>query len=122
MEKGQPDHKIILSLIYKTRKFEFVVRNTRFGNTAITANDIDSSYNPFWDEHFSSKILTDVSISYSLKKWLTITGGANNVFNVYPDRIKNYINTGQGQYIYGMEASPFGFNGGYYYVNMSFNF
>jgi len=58
----------------------------------------------------------DVVIPLSLSP-LTITIGANNVFDVYPDRIKDYRNTGDGIYIYGMEATPFGFNGGYYFVS-----
>jgi hypothetical protein len=48
--------------------------------------------------------------------------GANNVFDVYPDRLKNYRNTNEGMLIYGNEAMPFGYNGGYYFFNMAFNF
>ena len=48
--------------------------------------------------------------------------GANNIANVYPDRLKHYENTSQGGWVYSPEASPFGFNGGYYYVSLSFNF
>ena len=118
LEKGQQASKIILSLNYKTGNFSFLVRNTRFGKTGIVYETTD----PTRDEFYSSKILTDVNISYNLKKWLTITAGVNNLFDIYPDRIKNYINSGQGQFIYAMEASPFGFNGGFYYVNMSFSF
>ena len=63
-----------------------------------------------------------MSINYTHKTWLTITIGANNLFNVYPDPLKNYMNTSEGIFIYSNEASPFGFNGGYYYVNLSFTF
>ncbi len=120
LEHGQPVSKIILSTIFRKGKFEFVIRNTRFGNTAsatLVANPIDTLY-----ESFSHKILTDISVSYTPKSWLTITAGANNVFNVYPDRLKNYRNTNEGMLIYGNEAMPFGYNGGYYFLNMSFNF
>ncbi|MGZ8557204.1 MAG: hypothetical protein ACXWWC_02665 [Chitinophagaceae bacterium] len=54
--------------------------------------------------------------------WLTITAGATNIFDVYPDRLKNYRNTGEGSAIYSNGASPFGYNGGYYFVSMFFNF
>jgi iron complex outermembrane receptor protein len=73
-------------------------------------------------EFFSPKILTDISFNYSPKAWVTLTLGINNVFDVYPDRLKNYGNTVEGILIYSNEASPFGFNGGYYYVSMGFNF
>jgi len=53
--------------------------------------------------------------------WIII-GFLRNVFDVYLDRLKNSLNSNEGILIYSNEASPFGFNGGYYYVNMSFNF
>jgi iron complex outermembrane receptor protein len=120
MEKGQPCSKIILSMTYKTGKTKILITNTGFGKTSIAPiyqNPLRIDY-----ESFSPRILTDASLSYRLKKWITITLGANNIFNVYPDRLKNYENTSQGVWIYSPEASPFGFNGGYYYINMDFNF
>ena len=71
-------------------------------------------------ETFSAKIITDVSVTYALKPWVGITLGVNNLFDVYPDSLKNYENTIQGSRIYCAEASPFGFNGGYYYLNLAF--
>jgi len=117
VELGQPRDKIILNINYKTGNWTFIVNNTHFGKTAFI-NNSDSSR----DEFFSSKILTDVNVCYAPKSWLNITLGANNVFDVYPDRLKNYKNTQDGILIYSNEGSPFGYNGGYYFVNMSFNF
>ncbi|MEO5582670.1 MAG: TonB-dependent receptor, partial [Saprospiraceae bacterium] len=118
MEKSQPGSKIILSATYAIGKFDFLIRGTRFGKTAYAyVSDNDSR-----DEFFSAKILTDIVMNYSPKKWLTITTGANNVFNVYPNPLKNYLNTNEGILIYSNDSSPFGFNGGYYYLNMNFNF
>ena len=96
-----------------------IIRNTRFGKTSIAP--IIGRPLRVQAESFSPKIITDLSVSYALKKWVGITLGANNVFNVYPDPIKNYDNTVQGSRIYCAEASPFGFNGGYYYMNLAFS-
>jgi len=101
-------------------KFGFTFRNTLFGNTALTT--IVSNPTDTLHESFSSKILTDISINYTPKSWLTITAGANNIFNVYPDRIKNDVNTGEGRNIYALDVWQFGFMGGYYYVSMGLNF
>ena len=120
MEKGQPRDKIILSLNYKTGRFGFLLGNTHFGKTELVS--ITHPNDTTRDESFSSKILTDISINYTPKKWLTITVGANNVFDVYPDRLQDYRNTENGIFIYSQDASPFGLNGGYYFVNMSFSF
>jgi iron complex outermembrane receptor protein len=114
LELGQPDSKIIMSLNYKTKKFGVVVRNTRFGGTGVRFSN--PALNP--DENFSPKILTDLSLSYTPKSWLTFTAGANNIFDVYPDRLKDARNTQEGAFIYSLEASPFGFYGGYYFVGM----
>jgi iron complex outermembrane receptor protein len=116
MERGQPRSKIILSLNYQREKIGFILRNTRFGENAY-----QFSY-PRPLETFSPKILTDVSICYTPRSWLSITAGANNVFNVYPDRIKNYVNTGEGRFTYALDVWQFGFMGGYYYVSMGLNF
>jgi iron complex outermembrane recepter protein len=116
MERGQPRSKIILSLNYQRKKIGFILRNTRFGENAY-----QFSY-PRPLETFSPKILTDVSICYTPGSWLSITAGANNVFNVYPDRIKNYVNTAEGRYIYAVDVWQFGAMGGYYYLSMGLNF
>jgi iron complex outermembrane receptor protein len=118
LEWGQPDNKIIFSLNFKRDKFGFLLRNTRFGKTAIVFDARDESR----DQFFSPKVITDLSINYTLKSWLTFTVGVNNAFNVYPDRIKDYRNTDEGRFIYGQEATPFGINGAYYFVSTSVNF
>jgi iron complex outermembrane receptor protein len=118
LEHGQPRSKIIFSLNYKLEKFGILVRNTRFGETGTRFNMPE--LNP--DENFSARVLTDFSLSYLPKVWLTITGGANNIFNVYPDRLKDPRNTQEGTFIYSLEASPFGFYGGHYFVSLGIHF
>ena len=118
LEKDQPGEKIILSAIVNKGKFGFTFHSTLFGNTgSATIADPDTLY-----ESFSSKIITDISISYAPKPWLTITAGANNIFDVYPDRLQHYSDTADGISIYSDGASPFGYNGGYYFVNLGFSF
>jgi iron complex outermembrane receptor protein len=114
LEIGQPDSKIVFSLNYKTNKFGVLVRNTRFGETGTRFNN--PVLNP--DENFSSKLLTDLNLSFTPKSWLTFTAGANNIFDVYPDRIQDVRNTAEGVNIYSLEATPFGFYGGYYFVGI----
>jgi len=118
LERGQPKDKVILLTQFQMKKISLLLRNTRFGKTSILSNELLNNA----DEHFSSKILTDFSISYTPAKWLTITTGANNVFDIYPDKLKHYRNTGEGTFIYGQEATPFGINGGFYFMNMQFKF
>ena len=115
MEKGQPSSKIILNMTYNKGRTAFNIANTRFGKTAILHDTTRRL-----DEFFSPKILTDISVSYSLKTWMSITAGLNNAFDVYPDLLYHKENTVEGTQIYSPEASPFGFNGGSYFVRMNF--
>ena len=118
IEHSQPASKIILSANYKKSKVGILIRSTRFGKTSIVQN----AANPAQDEFFSAKIFTDINFIYSIKTWLTITTGINNVFDVYPDPVKNPINQNQGILIYSNQATPYGYNGGYYFLNMAFSF
>ena len=118
IEHSQPASKIILSANYNKGKVGILIRSTRFGKTSIVLNSDSTSQ----DEFFSAKIFTDISFSYSPKTWLTITAGVNNVFDVYPDPVKNPLNQNQGILIYSNQGTPYGYNGGYYFVNMSFSF
>lgn len=75
---------------------------------------------------FGAKFLTDFDISYTLMDNFTLTLGANNLFNVFPDKIKaspinpiyalsGALNDGQ---IYPRSGGPFGMNGGFYYARL----
>jgi iron complex outermembrane recepter protein len=79
---------------------------------------------------FGSKILTDFDISYTLAEKYTVTLGANNLFDVYPDKIKaspvnpvyalsGALNDGQ---IYPRSGGPFGMNGGFYYLRVAIDY
>jgi iron complex outermembrane recepter protein len=77
-------------------------------------------------QKFGSKFITDLDVSYTIADHYTLTVGTNNLFNVYPDRIKGsttnpvYALTGSladGQ-IYPRSGGPFGINGGFWYARL----
>jgi iron complex outermembrane receptor protein len=72
-------------------------------------------------EFYSSKILTDLGVSYKPKDWLRITAGLNNAFDIYPDRLKYQRISSGGITLYSQGSSPFGLNGGYYFLGMVFS-
>jgi iron complex outermembrane receptor protein len=76
---------------------------------------------------WGAKWLTDASVSYEFIPELTLTIGADNLFDVYPDEWGQVdamgVATNEYQaigYQYGLETHPFGFNGGFYYANLAF--
>lgn len=75
---------------------------------------------------FGAKTLFDLDVSYTFAEHFTLTLGANNIFNVFPDKIQAspinpiYTTTGalnDGQ-IYPRSGGPFGINGGFYYTRI----
>ncbi len=77
-------------------------------------------------QKFGAKFTTDFDVSYTLAERYTLTLGAYNLFNEYPDRISpttaNPIfdlteSTADGQ-IYPRTGGPFGINGGFLYARL----
>ena len=96
IEVAQPRTKVNITLGYDLRKIGFQLRTVRFGETQfINANDPFShkSNGVYWndlgfgaDQTFSAKWITDLIITIRPVSGLAISVGANNVFDVYPDR------------------------------------
>jgi len=71
----------------------------------------------------SAKWLTDLEVGYELAPRLTLTLGAQNLFNEYPDKtnpVNFNMNSFNGAQIYN-SASPFGLSGGNYYARLSYS-
>ena len=62
--------------------------NRRFGSTEYIDEELIEK-----GELSSAEILTDLNIKFSPKTWYSITIGCNNLFNVKPDPVENYLNT-----------------------------
>jgi len=109
-----PQDKVVLGVNWIWNKFNVNLRATRYGSYTIQ-QDLPSQ-----DRSFDAAILTDIEVSYSLPRNVTISLGADNVGNVYPSA--NGIFTpslGSGQYPL---ISPFGISGGFYYTRLQWSF
>lgn len=77
-------------------------------------------------QHFGAKFITDLDVSYTFMEAYTLTLGANNLFNTYPDKIAPTINnpifdlTGSisNGSVYPRSGGPFGINGGFWYARL----
>jgi len=70
------------------------------------------------DQVFSAKWLTDIDLGYRFNKHLSVNAGANNLFNEKPDKIIP-PNNPSGFLKYSL-ISPFGMNGGFYYLRADY--
>lgn len=126
---ANPRSKVTAAANYRLNKFGINVRATNFGQVSVW------NPNPLLDDTFSGKTTTDLSISYAINKVVRLTVGANNLFDVYPDKQKwfntpdsdpnksaYFGNTSDGRFVYSRNATQFGMNGGYYFANLTANF
>lgn len=118
IEQGQPASKFALSFNYKINKWNVVLRTIRFGKVATIFNGTDRTR----DEYFSAKFVTDLALSYRPVNAFQITIGANNIADVYPDKLKNFANTSLNRFLYSRSSTQFGFSGGFYYASLNFTF
>jgi iron complex outermembrane receptor protein len=124
---GNPKSKISLGVAYQLKKIGANVRVTHFGEVSFW------NTNPNLDETYEARAVTDASINYFIIPAVRVTIGANNIFDVYPQKLKwfreangdtgnrYYANTGEGRFVYSRNATQFGMNGGYYYITVGLN-
>ena len=113
LEDAVPHQRAVASVRYRLTAFSALVRASYYGKVEYKADD------PMNDESFGAKVLFDTEVSYEFTRYLRLTVGAYNVFNTFPDRLKNASNTSFGRFVYSRAVSQFGQNGGFYYARLS---
>ena len=125
IEDGNPENNLILSGNFDYRGFGVLARTQRFGQVTSFGTTAINAGRPL-DQIFRSKWISDVSASYGFGR-ATLTVGADNVFDVYPDRnnnagsftpSENGGNANFGIFPYN-GISPFGFNGRFIYTKLA---
>ncbi|MBT8083538.1 MAG: TonB-dependent receptor [Gammaproteobacteria bacterium] len=103
LEDLLPNVKGSVTWTHSADKLRTLVRANYYGGWDDTGNGVDG---------LSAEVLFDVEAGYQLTESIELIGGVANILNSYPD-----VNPGAGdlgqQY---SEASPFGFNGGMWYL------
>ncbi len=128
-----PNHRGNVSASWSSGGFTFNAHENYWGSW-INAVDYptvqDAGGNTLAGQKFGDKLTTDIDVSYTFAKHYTLTLGASNLFDTYPDKVRatpfNPIyaltnSTGDGQ-IYPRNGGPFGFNGGFYYARLRVKF
>jgi len=110
LKDATPRSKTVIKLTAQTNKFNIALINSRFGEIKYVDAETEEK-----DEVFGAKWVTDLSVSYKLNNNISFTVGANNLFDVYPDKNKNLDNTASGSFVYSRRVQQFGIMGGYYF-------
>jgi iron complex outermembrane receptor protein len=121
LEKGQPRSSLNLALNYALDRFTVNLNNRRFGEVSVFGTAAPGTPTNT-DQTFGARWITDLDLGYRVGGGLTASVGANNLFGVYPEQ--NFRsptgadNSNAGIFPYN-QVSPFGFNGAFYYVRLS---
>ena len=117
LEEAVPRVKASLAHTLQFGKLDVYVRNTYYGK--VTGADI--IVQPDTHQIMSDRVITDLSVAYGFTKNISLTLGANNVFDVYPSR-NLPVSSNNDQFVYTRSTSQFGMNGRYVFTRLNFNF
>ncbi|WP_373018922.1 TonB-dependent receptor domain-containing protein, partial [Muriicola sp.] len=106
LEQAVPRTKVNLTNNLSSERWVFFLRNVFFGEvteaTTIVANQQD----------FGTKIVTDLSVGFKASEELTLTVGANNLLDVYPDMADPaFGNRSGGRFDWSRRSQQFGIAG-----------
>ena len=127
IEEWQPEDRINLSALYRLEDWTVNLSLNRYGEYTVEDGG---------RQKYGAEILTDVKVNYFFNENLSFNIGANNLFDVYPDKNTignsrsgtivdangNTIVSSPGVFTYSRRSAPFGFNGAYYYVGAEYKF
>lgn len=116
LEEAVPRTKINLSNSLIAGKFNFFLRNVYFGNVTEASSD------PLRQQEFDGKVITDLSVGFKTTDDLTITVGANNILDIYPEAADPaFGNRSSGRFDWSRSAQQFGFSGRFLFARLSIN-
>ncbi len=126
---SRPRSKVILGLGYDWRNWNFNLNNTLFGPVTITApsggfgaDGVEVANGE--DQELSPKLVTDLSVGYTLAKNVNLYFMINNIGDVYPDVTLESTNTAQAgsRFVYSSEVQQQGQLGRNYMLGFNCSF
>ena len=127
LTEGTPRSKIIFTPTFKTGAFTFIGRISSFGKVTEPRLRYNQA-NDEWDDNpsgggepqvLASKAITDFTIVTNVTDNLTLTGSINNIFDVYPDMLREA--QVRGEVIYSRRVNQFGTTGRFVSLALNYN-
>ena len=120
LENDLPNHRATMTWSQSYDNMSFLLRGNYYGEYQGVHVDYDATVNTG-----ESALTLDAEVSYFINDSFTVSLGAQNLLDQQATKINIPASQGipnnnwGGQYY---ETSPFGFNGGFYYLKASYNF
>ena len=125
IETASPKMRLNLAALWKMGAWTVNLREALYGKSTEMQSSDGAVY---YDTTVKAQAITDLEVSYKLGAAWTFSVGANNLFNEYPDMVNKGLlaeqraNLDNGAVTIYPSFSPFGINGGYYYVRAAYKF
>lgn len=126
IERGQPRSQHMLQAVYHTGPWDFLTRGNYYGSVT------GEGFTPGLKQKWSGDWLFDLAATYHFSHALSLTIGANNVFDTMPDKWSAGVTDPSDPdfnnpfpalgFLHCWETCPFGVNGGYYYGRLNARF
>jgi iron complex outermembrane receptor protein len=118
---GTPKDKYIASAYWTLGDFNTTLRLTRYGEVRQTATTAAL------DEYVSPALIVDLDLTYNFTEKVSLTVGANNLLNKFPDSVRASNQGLNGSitavpFSYYNQYSPYGIGGGFYYTRLAYQF
>ena len=110
-QEGQPDWKGVIGLDWTRGMFGATGRLTYYGDVVAPGTAADGSQ----DLQIGTHVVADLEVRANLGRRLQVALGADNLFDEYPNPVKNSTGGAFSSY------SPFGFDGRFVYGRVSYN-
>ena len=125
IETASPRVRVNLGALWKIGNWTVNLRENFYGKSSELQSSDGATY---YETEVKPTGITDLEVSYQLNKAWTVSVGANNLFNQYPDHVNGALlaeqraNLDNAAVTVYPSFSPFGINGGYYYARVGFKF
>jgi iron complex outermembrane receptor protein len=125
IETASPKMRLNLGALWKAGDWTVNLREAYYGKSSEKDSSDGSVY---YENTIKGRFITDLELSYRLSNALTLSIGANNLFNKYPEMVNATLlaerraNLDNGAVAVYPAFSPFGINGGYYYARAGMKF
>lgn len=123
-EKAQPAYRLNLGALWRTGAWTVDLHENVYGPFSYYSSYDNVTY---YENKISPKYTTDIDVNYAVNKAWSLSVGATNLFNVYPNELnKDYRQVlndkGNQNVAWASTYSPIGINGGYYYARANYKF
>ena len=115
LKDALPGNRISATLNHIQGDWRFLVRLRRYAEFYGAPADVGG-----WSRTYEPRFLVDAEVGYSVNEAVTLVAGAQNLFDTYPQKTTEAAQNGVGM-LY-PENSPYGFNGGFYYLRAIWDF